>query len=177
MQARVKEVTAHEDELAAWKQRFKAEALRQIGERERALSEWQAQLEAQGADLTRLRSDTEACLALGFRCLIQHGEADPKAPYTCEEACKTRGITLSTSRAGLRLGLLMLDILYLTACVAAKRALLLTTNSFCTVHDLTLSCIRRRWRRGRPRWWRERLLLPKLRGRPPSATLLLQPAR
>lgn len=66
MQARVKEVTAHEDELAAWKQRFKAEALRQIGERERALSEWQAQLEAQGAELKRMRSETEACLSHGF---------------------------------------------------------------------------------------------------------------
>ena len=66
MQARVKEVTAHEDELAAWKQRFKAEALRQINERERALSEWQAHLEAQGSELTRLRSDTEARLSVGY---------------------------------------------------------------------------------------------------------------
>ena len=30
-QARVKEAAAHKDELAAWKQRFRAEALRQIG--------------------------------------------------------------------------------------------------------------------------------------------------
>jgi len=53
-------VAAHEDELAAWKQRFCAEALRQIGERERALSEWQARLEAQRGELASARADMEA---------------------------------------------------------------------------------------------------------------------
>ena len=93
VQARVKEVTAHEDELAAWKQRFKAEALRQIGERERALSQWQAQLEAQHAESARLRSDAEAplplwALMLNIRnksrhaCLHSSLVADPSAALT-----------------------------------------------------------------------------------------------
>lgn len=58
-QERAKELTAHEEQLEEWKKRFKAEALRQIGERERALSEWQAQLDAKRADLEDLKRNME----------------------------------------------------------------------------------------------------------------------
>ncbi len=60
-QERAKELTAHEEQLEEWKKRFKAEALRQIGERERALSEWQAQLDAKRADLEDLKRNMEVC--------------------------------------------------------------------------------------------------------------------
>ena len=53
-------MAAHEGELAAWKQRFRAAALRQIGERERALAAWQARLEAQRGELAGARADMEA---------------------------------------------------------------------------------------------------------------------
>ncbi len=59
-QERAKELAAHEEQLEEWKKRFKAEALRQIGERERALADWQAQLDAKRADLEDLKKNMEA---------------------------------------------------------------------------------------------------------------------
>ncbi len=66
-QERAKELTAHEEQLEEWKKRFKAEALRQIGERERALSDWQAQLEAKRADLEDLKRNMEVRPDLALR--------------------------------------------------------------------------------------------------------------
>ena len=60
VQERAKELAAHEEQLEEWKKRFKAEALRQIGERERALADWQAQLDAKRADLEDLKKNMEA---------------------------------------------------------------------------------------------------------------------
>jgi hypothetical protein len=58
-QARAKELAEHEESLEAWKQRFKAEALRQISEREAALADWQSKLESKRADLDSLQHSTE----------------------------------------------------------------------------------------------------------------------
>ena len=72
MQNRVAEVTAHEQSLEEWKQRFKAEALRQIGEREAALNDWQAKLEAKRVELEELQQSMEvgvhACIVLLHQC-------------------------------------------------------------------------------------------------------------
>ena len=44
------ELAEHEESLEAWKHKFKAQALRQIGDRERTLAEWQAKLDARDGD-------------------------------------------------------------------------------------------------------------------------------
>ncbi len=59
MQERAKELAAHEEQLEDWKKRFKAEALRQISEREKALTEWQGQLEGSRAELEHLKENME----------------------------------------------------------------------------------------------------------------------
>ena len=59
MQERAKELAAHEEQLEEWKKRFKAEALRQISEREKALTEWQGQLEGSRAELEHLKENME----------------------------------------------------------------------------------------------------------------------
>ena len=41
-QERAAELAEHEESLEAWKRQFKAQALRQIGDRERTLADWQA---------------------------------------------------------------------------------------------------------------------------------------
>lgn len=61
-QDRAKELAAHKEQLEEWKKRFKAEALRQIGDREKALTEWQAQLEGSRAELEHLKDSMEASL-------------------------------------------------------------------------------------------------------------------
>ena len=67
MQARAEELTDHEEQLEAWKQKFKAEALRQIGERERMLSDWQAKLEKKKTELDELQRSMEvSCSHLLF---------------------------------------------------------------------------------------------------------------
>ena len=58
-QERAKELAAHEEQLEEWKKRFKAEALRQISEREKALAEWQGQLEGSRAELEHLKESME----------------------------------------------------------------------------------------------------------------------
>lgn len=58
-QERAKELEAHEEQLEEWKKRFKAEALRQISEREKALADWQAQLEGSRAELEHLKENME----------------------------------------------------------------------------------------------------------------------
>ncbi len=52
-------MTDHEEQLEAWKQKFKAEALRQISEREKALSDWQAKLDRKKIDLEDLQRSVE----------------------------------------------------------------------------------------------------------------------
>ena len=49
----------HEEQLEDWKKRFKSEALRQISEREKALADWQAQLEGSRAELEHLKENME----------------------------------------------------------------------------------------------------------------------
>lgn len=61
MQARAEELTEHEEQLEAWKQKFKAEALRQIGEREKTLADWQAKLDRKKTDLEELQRSMEVC--------------------------------------------------------------------------------------------------------------------
>lgn len=51
LKARASELAAHEESLEAWKSQFKAEAVRQIAERERLLTEWQARLDRRQADV------------------------------------------------------------------------------------------------------------------------------
>ena len=58
-QERAKELAAHEEQLEDWKKRFKAEALRQISEREKALTEWQGQLEGSRTELEHLKENME----------------------------------------------------------------------------------------------------------------------
>ena len=62
MQARAEELTDHEKQLEAWKQKFKAEALRQIGEREKALSDWQSKLDRKKNDLEEVQRSMEVQL-------------------------------------------------------------------------------------------------------------------
>ena len=62
MQARAEELTDHEEQLEAWKQKFKAEALRQIGEREKALSDWQSKLDRKKNDLEEVQRSMEVQL-------------------------------------------------------------------------------------------------------------------
>ncbi len=59
VQARAEELADHEEQLEAWKQKFKAEALRQISEREKALSDWQAKLDRKKSDLEELQRSVE----------------------------------------------------------------------------------------------------------------------
>lgn len=58
-QARAEELSEHEEQLEAWKQKFKAEALRQIGEREKTLADWQAKLDRKKTDLEELQRSVE----------------------------------------------------------------------------------------------------------------------
>ena len=71
MQARAEELTDHEEQLEAWKQKFKAEALRQIGERERMLSDWQAKLEKKKTELDELQRSMEVTLS-PLHCSSHH---------------------------------------------------------------------------------------------------------
>ena len=58
-QERARELAAHEEQLEEWKKRFKAEALRKIGEREKTLADWQAQLEGSRSELEHLKENVE----------------------------------------------------------------------------------------------------------------------
>ena len=58
-QERARELAAHEEQLEEWKKRFKAEALRKIGEREQTLADWQAQLEGSRSELEHLKENVE----------------------------------------------------------------------------------------------------------------------
>ncbi len=58
-QERAAELAAHEESLEAWKSQFKAEAVRQIAERERLLGEWQGRLERRQAELEDLQRSAE----------------------------------------------------------------------------------------------------------------------
>jgi hypothetical protein len=51
MQERADELAAKEESLEAWKAQFKAEAVRQIAERECLLTEWQARLDRRQAEV------------------------------------------------------------------------------------------------------------------------------
>ena len=59
MQARAEALSDHEEELEAWKQKFKAEALRQIAEREKTLADWQTKLDRKKVDLEELQRSME----------------------------------------------------------------------------------------------------------------------
>ena len=59
VQARAEELAEHEEQLEAWKQKFKAEALRQIGEREKTLADWQAKLDRKKTDLEEMQRSME----------------------------------------------------------------------------------------------------------------------
>ena len=59
VQARAEELSEHEEQLEAWKQKFKAEALRQIGEREKTLADWQAKLDRKKTDLEEAQRSME----------------------------------------------------------------------------------------------------------------------
>lgn len=58
-QQRESALDAHEQQLAAWKQQFKAEAAAQLAARERSLSEWEGRLTAQQQELTTRASTVE----------------------------------------------------------------------------------------------------------------------
>lgn len=64
VQARAEELSEHEEQLEAWKQKFKAEALRQIGEREKTLADWQAKLDRKRTDLEEVQRSMEVWLHL-----------------------------------------------------------------------------------------------------------------
>lgn len=66
-QERAAELAAHEESLESWKAQFKAEALRQIGERERLLGEWQGRLERRAEELEDLQRSAEVGRELGYR--------------------------------------------------------------------------------------------------------------
>ena len=59
LQERAAELAEHEESLDAWKRQFKEQATKQIGDRERALADWQAKLEAHDADLAERRTTFE----------------------------------------------------------------------------------------------------------------------
>lgn len=59
LQARGEELAAAEESLEAWKAQFKAEAVRQIAERERLLTEWQARLDRRGAEVEEAQRAAE----------------------------------------------------------------------------------------------------------------------
>lgn len=73
LKARAEELTEHEEQLEAWKQKFKSEALRQIGERERMLNNWQSKLEKKKAELDELQRSMEVSGAAhrGFALIAQ----------------------------------------------------------------------------------------------------------
>lgn len=73
MQARAEELSEHEEQLEAWKQKFKAEALRQIGEREKSLADWQAKLDRKKVDLEEVQRSMEVRLV--FVVVMQHGQS------------------------------------------------------------------------------------------------------
>lgn len=51
LQDQADELAAKEESLEAWKAQFKSEAVRQIAERERLLTEWQARLDRRAAEV------------------------------------------------------------------------------------------------------------------------------
>ncbi len=59
LQERAAELAEHEESLDAWKRQFKEQATKQIGDRERALADWQTKLEAHAADLAERRTTFE----------------------------------------------------------------------------------------------------------------------
>lgn len=58
-QERADDLAAREGGLEAWKAQFKAEAVRQIAERERLLTEWQARLDRRGGELEEAQRAAE----------------------------------------------------------------------------------------------------------------------
>ena len=67
-QERAAQLAAHEESLDAWKRQFKEQALKQIGDRRRALADWQAKLETQDADIAEHRAVFEVGLVLCLLC-------------------------------------------------------------------------------------------------------------
>ena len=59
LQERAAQLAEHEESLDAWKRQFKEQAMQQIGDRRRALADWQARLEAHDADLAERRASFE----------------------------------------------------------------------------------------------------------------------
>ena len=68
MQERAAELAEHEESLDAWKRQFKEQAMKQIGDRERALADWQAKLEAHDADLAERRATFEVSQFVDKHC-------------------------------------------------------------------------------------------------------------
>ena len=89
-QERAKELAAHEEQLEDWKKRFKAEALRQISEREKALTEWQGQLEGSRAELEHLKENMEVA---GPMCCCPDACRSLYAAYTVNACGPTPSMT------------------------------------------------------------------------------------
>ena len=70
LQARAEQLSEHEDSLDAWKQHFRAEALRQIGEREDGLNEWQATLSRRQQELEDMQLSMEVRYAGSAKALL-----------------------------------------------------------------------------------------------------------
>ena len=81
----------HEEQLEAWKQKFKAEALRQISERERMLSDWQSKLEKKKTELDELQRSMEVGCMLSCRA-NRSGSFDLSTTTACiaESFCGQR---------------------------------------------------------------------------------------
>jgi len=58
-QERAAQLAEHEESLDAWKRQFKEQAMQQIGDRKRALADWQARLEAHDGDVADRRAGFE----------------------------------------------------------------------------------------------------------------------
>ena len=69
-QERAAQLAEHEESLDAWKRQFKEQAMQQIGDRKRALTEWQAKLEGQDADLAQRRAAFEVRRAARCRVVV-----------------------------------------------------------------------------------------------------------
>ena len=78
-QERAEELAAREDSLEAWKAQFKAEAVRQIAERELLLTEWQARLDRRGAEVEEAQRAAEVRgVARRHVCLRQEVKRFPQ---------------------------------------------------------------------------------------------------
>lgn len=78
LQERADELAAHEESLETWKAQFKAEAVRQIAERERLLTEWQARLDRRAAEVEDAQRAAEVRGLAGvlMQCRVQRAQCE-----------------------------------------------------------------------------------------------------